>query len=96
MDLFGFDGAPWLGLVMGVFGLITMPLGNAYSRWRERLADRYALETTHKPKAFAGAMTRLADQNLAEADPERWVEVLLHSHPAIRRRVAMAREYEGN
>jgi hypothetical protein len=34
-------------------------------------------------------MTRLADQNLAEADPERWVEVLLHSHPAISRRVAM-------
>jgi STE24 endopeptidase len=38
-------------------------------------------------------MTRLANQNLAEADPERWVEVLLHSHPAIRRRVAMAEEF---
>jgi len=35
-------------------------------------------------------MTRLADQNLAEAEPERWVEVLLHSHLAISRRVAMA------
>ena len=47
-----------------------MPLSNAYSRWRERLADRYALETTGKPGAFASAMTRLADQNLADADPE--------------------------
>ncbi len=96
---FGFEGVadvaamPWLALVLGAFGLITMPLSNAYSRWRERLADRYALETTHKPQAFATAMTRLADQNLADADPERWVEVLLHSHPAISRRVAMAEEF---
>jgi STE24 endopeptidase len=96
---FGFDsiadvaGLPWLALVLGAFGLITMPLSNTYSRWRERLADRYALETTHKPQAFATAMTRLANQNLAEADPERWVEVLLHSHPAISRRVAMAEEF---
>ncbi len=93
---FGLDGVadvaglPWLALVLGVFGLVTMPLSNAYSRWRERLADRYALETTRKPGAFASAMTRLANQNLAEADPERWVEVLLYSHPAISRRVAMA------
>ncbi len=96
---FGFAGVadvaamPWLALVLGAFGLITSPLSNGYSRWRERLADGYALETTQKPKAFATAMTRLADQNLADADPERWVEVLLHSHPAISRRVAMAEEY---
>jgi STE24 endopeptidase len=86
-------GLPWLLLVVGAFGLVTMPLSNAYSRWREALADRYALETTHKPQAFATAMTRLADQNLSEADPERWVEVLLYSHPAISRRVAMARDF---
>ncbi len=84
---------PWLALVLGAFGLITMPLGNAYSRWRERLADRYALDMTRKPRAFGTAMTRLANQNLADADPERWVEVLLYSHPAISRRVAMAEEY---
>ncbi len=97
--LFGFEGIadvagmPWLGLVLGAFGLITTPLGNAYSRWRERLADRYALETTRKPREFASAMTRLANQNLADADPERWVEVLLHGHPAISRRVAMAESF---
>jgi len=96
--LFGFRGVadvaamPWLALVLGAFGLVTAPLSNTYSRWRERLADRYALETTGKPQAFARAMTRLADQNLSDANPERWVEVLLYSHPAISRRVAMARE----
>jgi hypothetical protein len=72
---FGFNGIadvaamPLLALAMGVFGLVTMPLSNTYSRWRESLADRYALETTRKPQAFAASMTRLADQNLSEADP---------------------------
>jgi Zn-dependent protease with chaperone function len=84
---------PLLALALGAFELVTMPLNNGYSRWRESLADRYALETTRKPSAFASAMTRLANQNLSEADPERWVEVLLYSHPAISRRVAMAKEF---
>ncbi len=96
---FGFESVadvaamPWLALVLGAFGLITTPLSNAYSRWRERLADRYAMEATQDPQAFATAMTRLADQNLSDANPERWVEVLLHSHPAISRRVAMAEDF---
>jgi len=84
---------PLLALALGAFELVTMPLNNGYSRWREGLADRYALEATRKSEAFASAMTRLANQNLSEADPERWVEVLLYSHPAISRRVAMAREF---
>jgi STE24 endopeptidase len=88
-------GLPLLALVGGVLSLIAMPLGNAYSRWRERLADRYALESTRKPGAFADAMTRLANQNLAEADPERWVVILLHSHPPIRERVAAAEAFGG-
>jgi STE24 endopeptidase len=75
---------------MGMFGLVTMPLTNAWSRWREVKADTYALKTTGKPKAFVSAMTRLANQNLADADPPGWVEFLLHSHPSIKKRVAMA------
>src|SRR5512136_144576 len=96
---FGFAGLgdvaamPLLALALGAFELVTMPLNNGYSRWRESMADRYALEATRKSEAFASAMTRLANQNLSEADPERWVEVLLYSHPAISRRVAMAREF---
>jgi STE24 endopeptidase len=86
-------GLPVLSLVAGVLGLIAMPLNNAYSRWRERMADRYALETTQKPQAFADAMTRIANQNLADADPERWVVILLHSHPPIQERVAAAQAF---
>ncbi len=84
---------PLLALVLGLYGLVTMPLGNAYSRWRERKADAYALRATQQPQAFISAMTRLANQNLAEVEPEPWEEFLLHSHPALSKRIAMARAY---
>jgi Zn-dependent protease with chaperone function len=38
-------------------------------------------------------MTRLANQNLSEVDPEPWVEFLLYSHPALEKRIKMARQY---
>lgn len=85
---------PLFGLAIGFFGLATMPLGNGWSRWRERLADQYALSTTGKGTAFAAAFTRLANQNLAEIDPEPWVEWLLYSHPALYKRIKMAEEFQ--
>jgi STE24 endopeptidase len=85
---------PLFVLVMGLFGLITMPLSNAYSRWRESKADAYALQATRNPQAFIGAMTRLANQNLGEIDPEPWEEFLLHSHPALGKRIKMAEAYK--
>jgi STE24 endopeptidase len=95
---FGFNGVadiaalPLFGLVMGIYGLVTMPLSNAYSRWRERRADEYALEATKNGEAYASALVRLANQNLAEVDPPAWVEFMLYSHPALRKRIAMAKE----
>lgn len=85
---------PLFGLVMGLYGLIIMPLGNAFSRQRERRADEYALKMTGNGTAYASALTRLANQNLAEADPEPWVEILLYSHPAPNKRIAMAENYQ--
>ena len=82
---------PLLMLVMGLFGLVTMPLGNGYSRWRERRADEYALRTTHMGETYASALTRLANQNLSDADPEPWEEWLLYSHPPLGKRIAMAK-----
>jgi STE24 endopeptidase len=84
---------PLLGLAFGVFGLVTMPLTNSYSRWREHLADEYALKVTRNGPAFASAFTRLANQNLADADPPAWEEFLLYSHPALSKRIAMAQAY---
>jgi len=84
---------PLFVLVIGIYGLLTMPLSNMYSRWRERQADEYALIITGNGKAYASAMKRLANQNLADADPEPWVEFLLHSHPALQKRIRTAQEF---
>jgi len=85
---------PLLVLTFGVFGIVTLPLNNAYSRWRERRADAYALDSTQNPAAFSGAMSRLANQNLADADPQPWVVFLMYSHPPIRERLAMAASWK--
>jgi len=78
---------PFLALVMGAFLAVTTPLVNAFSRWREWMADEYALRITDKPRAFVSAMVRLANQNMADVDPEPWVEFLLYSHPAVGKRI---------
>jgi STE24 endopeptidase len=71
-------------------GLATMPLGNALSRRLEAAADTFALDLTDDPGAFASSMRKLAGQNLAEASPPRWAELVLHSHPSIERRIRSA------
>ena len=38
----------------------------------------------------------LIDQNLAELDPEPWVEILLYSHPKLSRRIAMAKDFSSD
>ena len=86
-------GMPLLALMLGIFGLISSPLENTFSRWREKLADDYALQTTGRGDVLAAAFTRLANQNLSEVDPEPWVELLLYSHPSLARRIARARAY---
>ena len=86
-------GLPALMLALSVVGLISMPITNVYSRWRESMADNFALEQTGKPQAFASAMTRLANQNLAQVDPPRWVVLLLSSHPPLRERIRKAENY---
>jgi len=83
-------GLPALGLILGLYGSITMPLENAISRWREGMADDYALTLTGKHPAFASALTRLANQNLGEVDPEKWVVFLFHSHPPLGKRIQKA------
>lgn len=96
---FGFQGVwdiaalPLFMVVMGLYGLVTMPLTNAYSRWRERRADEYVLAATGKGAAYASALARLANQNLSDAEPEPWVEWLLYSHPALGKRIAMAESW---
>ena len=85
---------PALGLILGAYGLVTMPLENAVSRWRENMADDYSLQTTGRNEAFASAFTRLANQNLGEVDPEKWVVFLFYSHPPLGKRIEKANNWK--
>ncbi len=84
---------PFFFLLTGIFSLIVMPISNSYSRLIEYQADEYALQTTHKVDSFKSAMTRLANQNLAEIEPSPIVEILFHSHPSISKRLKHAEEF---
>ena len=84
---------PIFGLSLGAFGLLTMPLSNGFSRWRERLADDFALQLTGKGQIYASALMRLGNQNLAEVDPDPWVELLLYSHPSLEKRILNAQSF---
>ncbi len=85
-----FANLPLLVLVSTVLSFVLLPALNAYSRYNERQADRYAFRNIASIGPFVSSMNKLAEQNLSERTPSRWVELFLHSHPAISRRVAAA------
>ena len=94
---FGLDGTlhdianlPLLSVVLGIVTAASVPLINTYSRRRETAADDFALETTGDSVKFVSAMEKLGEVNLAVRDPHPLLEVLLHSHPSIGRRVRRA------
>jgi Zn-dependent protease with chaperone function len=85
-----FANLPLLILVSTVLSFLLMPALNAYSRFNEGQADRYCFQSVASVEPFISSMSKLAEQNLAEKTPSRWVEWFFHSHPAIAKRVAAA------
>jgi STE24 endopeptidase len=92
-ELSDFANLPLLVLVSTVLSFMLMPALNAYSRFNERQADQYAFESISSVEPFITSMNKLAEQNLAERTPSKWIEWLFHSHPAISRRVAAAQAW---
>ncbi len=87
-------GLPALMILLSLYQLVTMPIENAFSRWREGKADDFALQTTGKSRAFASAFTRLANQNLGDVDPEPWVVFLFYNHPPLNERIQKAENWQ--
>jgi len=85
-----FANLPLLVLLSTVLSFLLLPALNAFSRYNERQADRYAFQSIASVQPFISSMNKLAEQNLAERKPSAWVEWFFHSHPAISRRVAAA------
>lgn len=92
-EMSDFANFPLLALVSVGLSFLLMPALNAYSRFNERQADRYAFESITTVDPFISSMNKLAAQNLAEKTPSKWVEWFFHSHPAISRRLSAAEEW---
>lgn len=78
---------PLLSLWAMLIGLIQTPIGNVLSRKFEYEADRYAVESTHKPSSFINTLTKLTEQNLGDKEPHPFVEWFFYSHPSIKNRI---------
>jgi len=88
-----FANLPLLVLVSTVLSFLLMPILNSYSRFNERQADRYCFQSITTVAPFISSMNKMAEQNLAERAPGKWVEWFFHSHPAIAKRVAAAEDW---
>lgn len=93
IGLSDFANLPLLILVSTILSLLLVPVLNAYSRHNEREADRYAFNSIASVEPFISSMNKLADQNLAERTPSKWVELLFHSHPPISKRITAAKAH---
>lgn len=98
VDFYGLSGIDHIGAApvfifsLFVFALVSMPFTNMHSRRREFAADAYAVEKMGSPDALVSAFEKLADQNLTNKEPSVWVELLLHSHPSISRRIERVKQ----
>ncbi len=82
------ESYPLFILCFGVLNLMMLaPLSNAISRHFERQADNYALNSTKNPDAFQRAMAGLANRNLSNAYPTKFIKLLYYSHPPVGERL---------
>jgi STE24 endopeptidase len=79
---------PLLWLLTFLLFFLSTPLSAAFSREREREADRYALRLTQDPDAFRRMLVKAARVNKMDPEPPRWVVLKGHSHPPIGERLA--------
>lgn len=84
----------FLLLMSGISGILFGPLSNYISRCFECQADRTALEMIAAKTAFLSAMAGLANRNLANAYPPRWVKWLYYSHPPLGERLTFGETWQ--
>jgi STE24 endopeptidase len=77
-----------LGLVLE---LATLPLASALARHFERVADRFSLDVTGDRRAYRALHYQLAQANLSDLRPPKWLYYWMFSHPTPPERLSDAR-----
>jgi STE24 endopeptidase len=98
---FGFAGIadvanlPLFALILAFLSLMAVPAVNYFSRRLETVADLYALDMTGDALAFVSSMEKLAELNLANKSPNKFIEFIFYSHPSVETRIKLAADRVG-
>jgi len=82
---------PLFALLLGIISTFLFgPIGNGISRQFEKQADQYALKNIEDTSSFSHAIAGLANRNMINAYPEKWIKLFFYSHPPIGERLERA------
>ncbi len=84
---------PLLGIILYLYGFLTLPINNFISRKYEFEADQFALSAIENKSQFVSALKKLAEINLADLDPNPIIEFLFYDHPSLSKRIAFAEKF---
>jgi STE24 endopeptidase len=85
-------GIPVLLFMVSLFGLLSLPIFNTFSRTLETQADAYSLRTENRPDALSTALVKTAEYRYPR--PNRIEEVIFYDHPSVESRVRTAMEWK--
>jgi STE24 endopeptidase len=78
--------------MVSLFGLLSSPLTNVFSRTLESQADSYSLKTENRPDALSTALVKTAEYRYPR--PNAVEEFIFYDHPSVERRVRTAMEWK--
>lgn len=85
-------GIAVLMFMVSLFGLLTLPVSNTFSRTLEAQADMYSLGTENRPDALATSLVKTAEYRYPR--PGRLEELIFYDHPSVESRVRTAMEWK--
>jgi STE24 endopeptidase len=85
-------GMPVLLFMVSLFGFLTLPIFNSFSRMVETQADAYSLRTENRPDALSTALVKTAEYRYPR--PGKLEEIVFYDHPSVERRVRTAMEWK--
>ena len=85
-------GLPVLMFMVSLFGVVTLPFTNTFSRTLEAQADMYSLRTENRPDALASSLVKTAEYRYPR--PGRIEEIVFYDHPSVESRVRTTMEWK--
>lgn len=82
-----YAGLLFFGMLYTPLDMILSVFMNIISRKNEFQADRFAAETTHKPREMIAALKKLSESNLSNLTPHPFNVFVNYSHPPVLERI---------